>query len=649
MVKVTLFVERGTSGRGVVVPFDAAEWAPAEPLSDLTMRLALPQVVGPCRMAVRAALLPTASIDCLPGVAASWAFETRDSPPDPPKPATSTGPPPDTVHLRYRVLRPADFDSFFPAADVADAPSRRSLSVQQVRCLQSRFGPIPQLPPLQVLCGARPYFAQSLFQLFKPASEVIARYASSSGGCEPGPLVPFWHYSRFPWSSIRPSPDQPRQGASETPAQPSDSPEGQAQAQAPGQPRQEASEKPAQPSDSPEGQTQARASAQTDSRGAELGQDQGQPQEQTPGQSSDFPQGQAQASAQTDSRGAELRQDQGQPQGQQAPGQSSDFSEGKVQARASAQTGSGGTELGQDPGQPQGQQTPGRPPVCRGDWCRTYFFYSSPDPTGPLHLYPMERDGTLATEPPGDGYPAEEMEAAQPGSESSCVFTPHFVECSVDCRKVAVDEPSVLIEVEDLVRTVAGILMHTAEWEAFSDVCVMNGMVRPTSDWLADIGLEKALIPIVHFCPFAPVAGFCYTHTFSAVPEPRTICLTASAADRWMAPALHSERAAVISRVARAFSDAPPPPPSPSVLRPPPGSAGPLAKEEVAELLDPVDRAVLRRLVACRLACLNDPSGMGDYVRSSVNTAALQYAAEQSLVPESVKTVADSILAAFGT
>ncbi|KAJ9450741.1 hypothetical protein DIPPA_16625 [Diplonema papillatum] len=74
MVKVALFVERGTSGRGVVVPFDAAEWAPAEPLSDLTMRLALRQVVGPCRMAVRAALLPTASIDCLPTKSVSSSF-----------------------------------------------------------------------------------------------------------------------------------------------------------------------------------------------------------------------------------------------------------------------------------------------------------------------------------------------------------------------------------------------------------------------------------------------------------------------------------------------------------------------------------------------------------------------------------------------
>ena len=150
-------------------------------------------------------------------------------------------------------------------------------------------------------------------------------------------------------------------------------------------------------------------------------------------------------------------------------------------------------------------------------WCKTFFFYCSPDKTGPLNLYPLNNERNLLS--------------VNPSNSKDSNFCPNYVCChtSIDNE----DGPDVLIVIEDLLMELTNVILNP-EWEDFCKICELHGLAAPTPDFLLECGMEKALIPIVYFFPFAPVVGFTYTHDFSSVPEPRTICLTAPAASKWL-------------------------------------------------------------------------------------------------------------------
>jgi hypothetical protein len=56
-----------------------------------------------------------------------------------------------------------------------------------------------------------------------------------------------------------------------------------------------------------------------------------------------------------------------------------------------------------------------------------------------------------------------------------------------------------------------------------------------------DCGMEKVLAVLMHLTARPGVVGFRYTHTFSAVREPDTLCLTGSAASYLLSPTFDNE------------------------------------------------------------------------------------------------------------
>ena len=234
-----------------------------------------------------------------------------------------------------------------------------------------------------------------------------------------------------------------------------------------------------------------------------------------------------------------------------------------------------------------------------GGWCRTYFFYASHREAGPLHLFPLLADSTLCqADPNGSG--------ATP--------SPRYVSCTLDAgtnavlaREAAERNKLVVLSLrgEDLVKEVAtNLLMDPAWTEEFCGVCAAHGFhPAPTPDVLLEVGLEKALIMVAHFFPLAPVVGYAYDHTFSTVPEPGTLCLSAAAASALLSVEADSAACQELLQFATACYKAPEEG----------GSGGSVQNQEkdLRSLLDGISSERLERLLAERVVGMRDESSSG--------------------------------------
>eukprot|EP01062_Namystynia_karyoxenos_P066654 TRINITY_DN60566_c0_g1_i1.p1 TRINITY_DN60566_c0_g1~~TRINITY_DN60566_c0_g1_i1.p1 ORF type:complete len:472 (+),score=148.03 TRINITY_DN60566_c0_g1_i1:81-1496(+) len=232
-------------------------------------------------------------------------------------------------------------------------------------------------------------------------------------------------------------------------------------------------------------------------------------------------------------------------------------------------------------------------------WCGTYLFYGSPAPVGPLNLYPLHEDATLAPVPPR----AEGARAP---------FDPSYVR--MDWRqspRVGPGEECVL-RLGDLVREISTQVLLRPEYQDFATFVAAHGLRHPSPELFLEVGMEKALISVLYFFPLVPVAGFTYDHTFSAVPEPQTLCLTAPHANRLLAPVHRTRDAAAMMAVARACE------------------SGTAEADFPAAALGAVPLLALSKLFALRHWGLDEDSDLGAYARSHFSQAGLRYLASRA-------------------
>ena len=254
-------------------------------------------------------------------------------------------------------------------------------------------------------------------------------------------------------------------------------------------------------------------------------------------------------------------------------------------------------------------------PAAKG-WCDTYLFYSSHIKTGPLMLYPMKEDSTLNS---------KEKE-----------FDLHYVKCVLNdedndvSREIdgAVEGGSddvrgggcltVLDMGEGLVEEISKGLLLNDGWEGFAGVCEAHGFARPTAKMLLDVGLEKALILLCHFFPIAPNVGFAYSHTFSAVPEPATLCLVSSAASTLFTVSINStEGKEMLQFVQSAWKDTQ-------------DNSTAMSLKEVRNNLDSISDENLAQLAACR-SVKNEADSVLDFMEKTLNPNLVKYCAERGI------------------
>eukprot|EP00755_Sulcionema_specki_P038173 Sspe_Gene.23449::Locus_9104_Transcript_1_1_Confidence_1.000_Length_1192::g.23449::m.23449 len=226
--------------------------------------------------------------------------------------------------------------------------------------------------------------------------------------------------------------------------------------------------------------------------------------------------------------------------------------------------------------------------VEKEPWCGTYLFYCSPSPTGPLYLYPLHKEGTLRNTPPG---------------ETDDAFHPHYVKLDVQSR---IPEGLAVLRVRDLHREVSMALLLHPQWPSFAEFCEQHGLRRPDAQYFLDVGMEKALIPVLHFFPLFPVVGFAYDHTFSTVPEPHTLCLTV--ASSLLIPHIGTPEGDDLLAVARACWE---------------GST-----EEDLERLENIPYPTLANLFTARHYGITDPD-LPDFIVESISRPAVRYFAKR--------------------
>lgn len=214
-------------------------------------------------------------------------------------------------------------------------------------------------------------------------------------------------------------------------------------------------------------------------------------------------------------------------------------------------------------------------PHCGGAWqCTTYLFYSSPYIDGPVSLHPLREDATLQT-----------LQVAEATS-----FDLHFEEFTWNLSSVLPEEkegedaPCCLLNLGDhLMRAIMmnvmlpsrNISRSRSENHQSSDVSVHNAGAEKEEDvvkvshwfefvtWVgrhrsfqslpqvdfSSCGIEKCLALVLYFSCRPNLAGFTYSHTFSAVEEPATICLTGAYAETLLDRVRESRAAQVLRSV----------------------------------------------------------------------------------------------------
>ena len=244
-------------------------------------------------------------------------------------------------------------------------------------------------------------------------------------------------------------------------------------------------------------------------------------------------------------------------------------------------------------------------------WCGTFLFYSSHDVHGPVSLHPLLEDATLQSGPMlaanavGGG-----SNASAAATEVFETFSPHFealqwrdpalvasaVESDGRGAIIGANSPLVFDLGDDLIGAITkglvlagdGLLadlLTVAKAHGLAPAEDENEEASPVAS-LLQMGLEKVLVLALYFSTQPRVVGFAYSHTFSTVEEPGTLCLTATAADALLRPLRFDDAAIALSAFCNAI-DAPKAPSSsggsPSAAGVD-GSAVPLTAEVMAEI-----------------------------------------------------------------
>ena len=251
-------------------------------------------------------------------------------------------------------------------------------------------------------------------------------------------------------------------------------------------------------------------------------------------------------------------------------------------------------------------------------WCGTFLFYSSHDVHGPVSLHPLLEDATLQSGPMLAAAKAKAANAVVGGGIASAAaaevfetFSPHFealqwrdpalvasaVESDGRGAIIGANSPLVFDLGDDLIGAITkglvlagdGLLadlLAVAKAHGLAPAEEENEEASSPVASLLQMGLEKVLVLALYFSTQPRVVGFAYSHTFSTVEEPGTLCLTATAADALLRPLRFDDAAIALS----AFCNAIDAPKAPSTSGGSPSAAGvdgsavPLSAEEMAEI-----------------------------------------------------------------
>lgn len=219
--------------------------------------------------------------------------------------------------------------------------------------------------------------------------------------------------------------------------------------------------------------------------------------------------------------------------------------------------------------------------------CRTFLFYSSPDVHGPVCLHPLHEDGTLQTVNDLEGAVlSSKVSIGDISPNATAAFDPHFEEFqSTLSNNYSINDDTQQPAISlynlstDLIQQIACTLFLTKEVDGLLERAEAHGLrTLPTSSsstgddatttttttnttntpslsydaqykHIFDIGLEKLMVLALWFSCQVGVVGFTYSHTFSAVEEPGTVCLTGSTADSILRRVVSSTKAIALTKM----------------------------------------------------------------------------------------------------
>lgn len=188
-------------------------------------------------------------------------------------------------------------------------------------------------------------------------------------------------------------------------------------------------------------------------------------------------------------------------------------------------------------------------------WCKTQLFYSSPSVAGPVSLYPLVKDGTLLARQP--------LSRNRGGSEQEQRdFVPQFIQLTWNIDKLMTNFQSgslCPIQILDFgiilqQKLISEVYMKVDAFEEIVIAAHAQGLNQFPSEvsMCVDHGMEKVLAVLMYLTARPGLVGFRYSHTFSAVREPDTLCLIGCAASYLLTPSsTSSSRASLLLDLCR--------------------------------------------------------------------------------------------------
>ena len=184
-------------------------------------------------------------------------------------------------------------------------------------------------------------------------------------------------------------------------------------------------------------------------------------------------------------------------------------------------------------------------------WCKTQLFYSSALVAGPVSLYPLTQDGTLLPRAPLTTATATSSSSSSSSSGATAhAASPHFVALAwnIDQMMQRVDLgalcPLHLLEFGVVLteRLVTRLYMNLALFADMVAAARSIGLAQMPdgASSCVDSGMEKIMALVMHLTARPGLIGFRYSHIFSAVREPDTLCLSGCAAGALLDPRISS-------------------------------------------------------------------------------------------------------------
>jgi hypothetical protein len=150
--------------------------------------------------------------------------------------------------------------------------------------------------------------------------------------------------------------------------------------------------------------------------------------------------------------------------------------------------------------------------------CRTFLFYSSSDLEGPVSIHPLTTDKTLQRHP-----------VCSVTHQDELPFQPHFEEFRWNLDAL---EPFAIVAAtidlrDSVVKTITSAVVLHKEYMNFCNFAGDHGMNAVD---LMECGIEKVMALVLYFSARPGVVGFTYSHVFTNVHEPNTLCLEGTCA-----------------------------------------------------------------------------------------------------------------------